>query len=68
MIPLAVAKGAGTEMRAPMAQAVIGGLITSTMLTLFIVPVVYTLLDDLKGLFRKVFSKKTFFRNPVEND
>lgn len=68
MIPLAVAKGAGTEMRAPMAQAVIGGLITSTILTLFIVPVVYTLLDDLKGLFKKVFFKKTFFRNPVENN
>lgn len=49
MIPLAVATGADTEMRAPMAQVVIGGLITSTILTLFIVAVVYTLLDDLKG-------------------
>jgi HAE1 family hydrophobic/amphiphilic exporter-1 len=46
MIPLALAIGAGAEQRAPMARAVIGGLITSTMLTLFVVPVVYTLLDD----------------------
>ena len=47
MLPLALAIGEGAEQRAPMAHAVIGGLITSTMLTLFVVPVVYTLLDDL---------------------
>ncbi len=47
MLPLAFALGEGAEQRAPMAHAVIGGLITSTLLTLFIVPVVYTLLDDL---------------------
>jgi HAE1 family hydrophobic/amphiphilic exporter-1 len=46
MLPLALAIGAGAEQRAPMARAVIGGLITSTVLTLFVVPVVYTLLDD----------------------
>jgi hydrophobe/amphiphile efflux-1 (HAE1) family protein len=53
MIPLILATGAGTEMRAPMAHAVIGGLITSTVLTLFVVPVVYTLLDDIKRKVRK---------------
>jgi HAE1 family hydrophobic/amphiphilic exporter-1 len=47
MLPLALGLGAGGEMRAPMARAVIGGLITSTLLTLVVVPVVYTLLDDL---------------------
>ncbi|AHG87992.1 acriflavin resistance protein [Gemmatirosa kalamazoonensis] len=46
MIPLALAIGSGAEQRAPMARAVIGGLITSTILTLFVVPVMYTLLDD----------------------
>ena len=46
MIPLALALGAGAEARAPMARAVIGGLITSTLLTLFVVPVMYTFLDD----------------------
>ncbi len=46
MLPLALALGAGAEQRAPMARAVIGGLITSTILTLFVVPVMYTLLDD----------------------
>ena len=47
MMPLAFAIGEGAEQRAPMARAVIGGLITSTLLTLFVVPVVYSLLDDL---------------------
>ena len=47
MLPLALAIGAGAEARAPMARAVIGGLITSTLLTLFVVPVMYTYLDDL---------------------
>jgi HAE1 family hydrophobic/amphiphilic exporter-1 len=46
MLPLAMALGEGAEQRAPMARAVIGGLITSTLLTLFVVPVVYTILDD----------------------
>lgn len=46
MLPLALAIGAGAETRAPMARAVIGGLITSTVLTLFVVPIVYSMLDD----------------------
>lgn len=46
MLPTALALGAGSEFRAPMAVAVIGGLITSTLLTLVVVPVVYTYLDD----------------------
>jgi HAE1 family hydrophobic/amphiphilic exporter-1 len=46
MLPLAFQIGAGSEIRAPMARAVIGGLITSTLLTLLAVPVVYSLLDD----------------------
>jgi HAE1 family hydrophobic/amphiphilic exporter-1 len=48
MLPLAFAVGAGAEMRAPMARAVIGGLVTSTLLTLIVVPVVYTYLDGLR--------------------
>jgi HAE1 family hydrophobic/amphiphilic exporter-1 len=48
MLPLAFAIGAGAEMRAPMARAVIGGLVTSTLLTLVVVPVVYTYLDGLR--------------------
>ncbi len=46
MLPTALAIGSGGEMRAPMGRGVIGGLITSTMLTLVVVPVMYSLLDD----------------------
>ena len=53
MLPLALALGSGSEMRAPMARAVIGGLITSTFLTLLVVPVVYSLLDDVRERFRR---------------
>jgi HAE1 family hydrophobic/amphiphilic exporter-1 len=47
MVPVAMALSEGSEGRAPMAVAVIGGLITSTLLTLVVVPVVYSLLDGL---------------------
>lgn len=46
MAPIALGLGAGAEARAPMAIAVIGGLITSTLLTLVVVPVVYSLIDN----------------------
>jgi HAE1 family hydrophobic/amphiphilic exporter-1 len=46
MLPLALALGSGAEFRAPMARAIVGGLVTSTLLTLIVVPVVYTVLDD----------------------
>jgi HAE1 family hydrophobic/amphiphilic exporter-1 len=53
MLPTALKIGEGAELRAPMAIAVIGGLITSTLLTLVVVPVVYTLIDDLENFFKK---------------
>lgn len=52
MLPTALKIGEGAELRAPMAIAVIGGLVTSTLLTLVVVPVVYTLVDDLENLFK----------------
>jgi HAE1 family hydrophobic/amphiphilic exporter-1 len=53
MIPLALGLGEGAEQRSPMAHAVIGGLITSTLLTLVVVPVLYTYVDDLARLARR---------------
>ncbi|HMM54506.1 MAG TPA: efflux RND transporter permease subunit [Candidatus Desulfobacillus sp.] len=47
MLPLALGIAEGAEQRAPMGQAVIGGVITSSLLTLVVVPVAYTCLDDL---------------------
>jgi multidrug efflux pump subunit AcrB len=46
MLPVAAGFSADPSFRAPMGIAVIGGLITSTALSLFVVPTVYTLLDD----------------------
>lgn len=53
MLPLALGIGKGSELQSPLATAVVGGLMTSTFLTLFIVPVVYTIFDDLAKRFRK---------------
>ena len=58
MLPLALGIGAGAEERAPMARAVVGGLVTSTFLTLLVVPVVYTLLDDLAAWVRRRWDGK----------
>lgn len=49
MLPIALSIGPGAEARAPMAHAIIGGLITSTLLTLVVVPVVYSLIHDMKA-------------------
>jgi HAE1 family hydrophobic/amphiphilic exporter-1 len=51
MLPLALGIGPGAELRAPIAQVVIGGLISSTLLTLVVVPVVYTVFDDISDFF-----------------
>jgi len=45
LLPMALGIGQGSEMRTPMAITVIGGLLTSTLLTLLVVPVMYSLLD-----------------------
>ncbi len=55
MVPLAFALSEGSEQRAPMGQAVIGGVITSSLLTLVVVPVVYCYMDDLAAWARRKF-------------
>ena len=52
MLPIALEFGAATEFRSPMGAVVVGGLLTSTLLTLFVVPVVYSLFDQAAGFFR----------------
>ncbi|MEH1802818.1 MAG: efflux RND transporter permease subunit [Nostoc sp.] len=53
MLPIALGLGAGSELRSPMAVAIAGGLVTSTILSLIVVPVVYTILDDWFPRFNK---------------
>ncbi len=57
MVPLAFALSEGAEQRAPMGQAVIGGVITSSLLTLVVVPVVYCYLDDFTQWLRRLWRK-----------
>jgi len=56
MLPIALALGTGTEFKSPMARAAIGGFMTSTLLTLVVVPVIYTIFDD---IVVRVTGKKT---------
>ncbi|AWK89949.1 efflux RND transporter permease subunit [Azospirillum thermophilum] len=58
MIPLALGLGEGAQQRAPMAHAVIGGLISSTLLTLVVVPVILTYLDGLSTRLKRRFAHK----------
>jgi multidrug efflux pump subunit AcrB len=54
MLPVALGLGAEPSFRAPMAIAVIGGLITSTFLSLLVIPVVFTYVDDLLKLLKRL--------------
>ncbi|WP_341910708.1 efflux RND transporter permease subunit [Polaromonas sp. YR568] len=65
MVPLAFALTEGSEQRAPMGQAVIGGVITSSLLTLVVVPVTYCYLDDLAQWFKRIFSGRRALPAPV---
>jgi HAE1 family hydrophobic/amphiphilic exporter-1 len=49
MIPVALGRGEGADFRAPLGRAVIGGVITSTVLTLLVIPTVYEILSDARG-------------------
>ena len=64
MVPLAFGMSEGSEQRAPMGQAVIGGIITSSLLTLVVVPVIYTYLDD----FGAWLSRKWHRNDPAPDD
>jgi hydrophobic/amphiphilic exporter-1 (mainly G- bacteria), HAE1 family len=57
MVPLAFALSEGSEQRAPMGQAVIGGVITSSLLTLVVVPVMYCYMDDLANWAIRLWRK-----------
>ncbi|MBO9997945.1 MAG: efflux RND transporter permease subunit [Cyanobacteria bacterium SID2] len=65
MLPIALEWGAGGEVRSPMAISVIGGFSTSTMLTLVVVPVLFTYIDNMNGSLRKILGGELkLFRLP----
>ena len=55
MMPLALGFGSDPSFRSPMAIAVVGGLLTSTVLSLFVVPAVFTYVDDFEHFIRRMF-------------
>ncbi len=57
VLPVAIGMSEGGESRAPMAVAVIGGMFTSTLLTLLVIPVVYLLMDDFASWLRRLFRR-----------
>jgi Cu/Ag efflux pump CusA len=63
MLPMAIGMGDGGETQAPMGRAVIGGVITSTLLTLVVVPVAYTYLDSLGKRAARAGSRASMRRN-----
>jgi HAE1 family hydrophobic/amphiphilic exporter-1 len=69
MIPVAMGVGEGAEFRAPMGRAIIGGVVTSTLLTLLVIPTIYELMDRFRGGFtrrvKRVFGSPQKIEPPV---
>ena len=68
MMPLALGWGADPSFRSPMAITVIGGLITSTLLSLLVVPAVFTYIDDLEHLLKRGMAKLRRQKAPARRD
>jgi len=66
LLPLALGSGEGSEVQAPLAVVVIGGLMLSTLLTLVFIPVLYTIFDDIANFIKvKIFKKKSTDENNI---
>jgi hydrophobic/amphiphilic exporter-1 (mainly G- bacteria), HAE1 family len=65
MIPVAIGGGEGADFRAPLGRAVIGGTITSTILTLFVIPTVYEVLDDWREKLGARFRRRSAAHAPA---
>ncbi|HET6795962.1 MAG TPA: efflux RND transporter permease subunit, partial [Gemmatimonadales bacterium] len=65
MIPVALGRGEGADFRAPLGRAVIGGVITSTLLTLLVIPTVYEILDGFRSWIIAKFWRRIVHTHPV---
>jgi HAE1 family hydrophobic/amphiphilic exporter-1 len=66
LIPMSLGLGEGAELQAPLSTAVIGGLTFSTVLTLVVIPVMYTLIDDMGSRMRRRFRRSRDIVNDVD--
>ena len=64
MLPIALGRGEGAQFRAPMGVAIIGGVITSTVLTLLVIPTFWELLDELRSWFLGLFRRGASHSGP----
>ncbi|MEB3211724.1 MAG: efflux RND transporter permease subunit, partial [Leptolyngbyaceae bacterium] len=67
MLPIAMELGAGSEVRSPMAIAVIGGFTTSTLLTLVVVPVIFTYVDAFQERIANLFKQRKRKANTIQS-
>jgi HAE1 family hydrophobic/amphiphilic exporter-1 len=65
MIPVALGLGEGADFRAPLGRAVIGGVITSTVLTLVVIPTIYEILDEWREWLFARFRRTAVSHHPV---
>ncbi len=68
MIPVAIGAGEGADFRAPLGRAVIGGTITSTLLTLLVIPTIYEILVGLREKVRGLFRRRSHVRIRPESE
>jgi HAE1 family hydrophobic/amphiphilic exporter-1 len=66
-LPIAIGWGAGAEARRPLGIAVVGGLLFSQLVTLYVTPVIYSYLDAFQGWARTKFSRKVRVAAPEES-
>ncbi len=67
MIPVALGHGEGADFRAPLGRAIIGGVITSTLLTLLVIPTFYDILAGMRDRMRRLFGRSPQAAAPVEH-
>jgi HAE1 family hydrophobic/amphiphilic exporter-1 len=66
MVPIALAVGRGSEFRAPLGIVIIGGMLVSTLLTLLVIPCMYTVMDDLTHRLRRLVApRRAAVKQPV---
>jgi HAE1 family hydrophobic/amphiphilic exporter-1 len=68
MVPIALGRGEGADWRAPLGRAVIGGTLTSTLLTLLVIPTVYEILDEGKERVLSFFGRRAKHREPTAEE
>jgi hydrophobic/amphiphilic exporter-1 (mainly G- bacteria), HAE1 family len=68
LLPMALSRGGAASLWSPLAMTVVGGLITGTILTLIIIPLVYYVVEDLRGMPDRLRKRRTSLDNDEEDE